>query len=336
MTKQRDLKRRIRERQAKTGEAYTTARLHLLGQGANGLGEPSAGRPTEAPQRVEAAVLKVGETTVRVRILGETDQVTVRISSYDAWKIVPGHIATILVGKRWSWRGDAYASGNIQGARVDIAKLGLDPLPLCGGDLDDVADWSEPYDDDDDPYTPLWKKFTAKPRPSFEFDPIAWGSLPGMDEEENPTCDAAELAKAGDYEAANDMLMDLLCKDLRCIDAHAHLGNWAFDSSPDKAIVHYEVGIGIGELSLRPGFDGLLLWGAIYNRPFLRCLHGYGLCLWRLGRVEEARQVFERILSLNPIDNQGVRACWGDVCKARTWVEMHRREEQAERGGGLH
>jgi hypothetical protein len=335
MTKQRELKRLIRERQAKTGEAYTTARLHVLGACANGLGD-AAEQPTEAPQRVEAVVLKVGETTARIRIVGETDQVTVRMSSYDAWSLVPGQIATVLVGRRWTWRGDPYASGSVEGARIDIPKLGLDPLALMGGHLDDVADWSEPYEDDDDPYTALWKKLTARPRPSFEFDPIAWGSMPGMDEEANPTCDAAELAEAGDYEGANEILIEVLGEELRCIDAHAHLGNWAFDHSPKKAVVHYEIGMGIGELSLPRGFDGLLLWGAIYNRPFLRCLHGYGLCLWRLGKFEEAQQVFERILSLNPNDNQGVRACWDDVRKGSTWDEMHRREEEAERGGGLH
>jgi hypothetical protein len=27
-------------------------------------------------------------------------------------------------------------------------------------------------------------------------------------------------------------------------------------------------------------FDGVLPWGQIDNRPFLRCMHGFGLCLW--------------------------------------------------------
>ena len=44
----------------------------------------------------------------------------------------------------------------------------------------------------------------------------------------------------------------------------------------------------IGELSVPASFDGLIVWGRIYDRPFLRCLHGYGLCLWRLGRAVEA------------------------------------------------
>ena len=36
-------------------------------------------------------------------------------------------------------------------------------------------------------------------------------------------------------------------------------------------------------------------------------MHGYGLCLWRLEQFEVAGSVFERMLWLNPSDNQGVR-----------------------------
>jgi hypothetical protein len=82
----------------------------------------------------------------------------------------------------------------------------------------------------------------------------------------------------------------------------------------------------IGELSLPQDFAGLLLWGHIYNRPFLRCLHGYGLCRWRMGQLPQAQQVFERILSLNPNDNQGIRFCWDDVRSGRSWDEMQARE----------
>ena len=66
-------------------------------------------------------------------------------------------------------------------------------------------------------------------------------------------------------------------------------------------------------------FDGLLPWGFIANRPFLRCLHGYGLCLWRLERVDEAKQVFERMLWLNPNDNQGARMLLADIEAKRPW-----------------
>ena len=44
------------------------------------------------------------------------------------------------------------------------------------------------------------------------------------------------------------------------------------------------------------------------------------------------------MLSLNPNDNQGVRFCWEDLRKGRTWEETQEREEAArtERRGGGH
>jgi tetratricopeptide (TPR) repeat protein len=283
--------------------------------------------PPTAPVRVDAAVLKVNAQSARVRILGEDGQVTFR--SPGVWDVVPGHVVTLVVEKRWTWHDDAYASGKIQDPRIDVEKLGLVPLPLDGGDLEDLRSAYEPYRSPD-PYAPLWRKLTAKRRARFEMDPIAWGTLPGIDADENPTCDAAELAAAGDCDGARELLMEVLCTDLRCIDAHAHLGNLEFERSPERAIVHYEIGMRIGELSLPSGFNGVLVWGRIYNRPFLRCLHGYGLCLWRLAKLPEAQQIFERILSLNPNDNQGIRFCWEDVRHGRSWEEMQERENAAD------
>ena len=82
--------------------------------------------------------------------------------------------------------------------------------------------------------------------------------------------------------------METLEADLRCLDAHAHFESMLFDRGPQRAITHYEIGKAIGELSLVEDFDGVLHWGMIDNRPFLRCLQGYGLCLWRLGRFSES------------------------------------------------
>ena len=316
MTAHRDLKRIIRERQTRTGESYTAARVHVMRDRAELLDLEDAGPRTAASGRVDAVVLKANRLSARVRLLEEKGQVTFR--SGDVWDIVPGQLVTLVIERRWTWRGDAYASGRIENPRVDVTKLGLEPLPLEGGELQDIRSYSEPFEPPD-PYAPLWKRLTAKPRASFEFDGIAWGALPGLDPEENPTCDAAELAEGGDLEGAQELLMDALGADLRCIDAHAHLGNLEFDRRPDRAMVHYEIGIRIGELSLPAGFDGLLDWSNIYNRPYLRCLHGYGLCLWRVERVAQAQRCFERILSLNPNDNQGVRFCWLDVANGRRW-----------------
>ena len=105
------------------------------------------------------------------------------------------------------------------------------------------------------------------------------------------------------------------------IDAHSHLGNFVFDHYPQDALRHYEVGLLIGELSLGKKFNGVLHWGTIDNRVFLRCLRGYGLCLWRLGRFDEALSIFNRILWLNPSDNQGVRFLLDEVRAKIAWED---------------
>jgi hypothetical protein len=77
----------------------------------------------------------------------------------------------------------------------------------------------------------------------------------------------------------------------------------------------------IGELSFAEGFDGVLPCGLIDNRPFLRCMHGYGIGLWRLRRFKEAAEIFRRMLMLNPMDNQGVRFLIDKATKKELWRE---------------
>jgi tetratricopeptide (TPR) repeat protein len=323
MTAFRDLKRIIRERQSKTGESYTAARVHVLRERAALLGAAPAQSAASEPERVEAVVLKVNRQSARVRIPGESGQLTFR--SGRIWHLAPGHLVTLAIDKRWTWKGDPYASGRAENPRIAVEQLGLEPLPLHGGELVNLRSGYEPFRRPD-PYAPMWRSLTARPRPDFEMDPIAWGEFPDVDFEDNLTCEAAELAGAGDAIGARELLMEALGIDLRCLDAHAHLGNLEVDYSPERAIVHYEIGVRIGELSLPDGFEGLLRWGHINNRPYLRCLHGYALCLWRLGQRARAEQAFEQILSLNPHDNQGVRFCWGDLRAGHAWEDAAERE----------
>lgn len=158
------------------------------------------------------------------------------------------------------------------------------------------------------------------PRPSFEMEQVIPGADPA-DWDDDPILQAAELRSVGRSAEAAKLLGGLTEADLRCLDAHAHLGNLDFDHFPEMAIRHYEVGTRIGELSLGRRFDGVLPWGRIDNRPFLRCLHGFALCLWRLGRTEEAIAAFERLLWLNPSDNQGVRLLLPQVRAGGAWEE---------------
>jgi len=269
-------------------------------------------------QPIELIILSVKERAARCRLPGTDRVISLRASRL--WDIVPGEIAVVKARKQWSYAGHPYLSGEIESARLDVAALGLTPLALKDEGEWDPKDeyWGEPIDE--------WAKpiIARGPRRAYEMEQVLPGRDPN-DFDSDPICESNDLKDAGDGAAARRILMELCQADLRCLDAHAHLGSFVFDRRPKDAIRHFEVGVRIGKLSLPPNFDGLLPWGFIDNRPFMRCLHGYGLCLWRLERFEEAEGVFDRMLWLNPSDNQGVRGLIDEV-RARTAWEV--REEE--------
>ena len=268
-------------------------------------------------KHVELVVLSVKERTARCHLLGSERVITLRASRL--WDVVPGEIATIKPRKQWRYAGHPYLSGGIESTRLDVAALGLVPLRLEEFGMWDPKEhyWGEA----DEPIDEWAKPIIAHgPRPEFEMEQVS----PGFDIDdpfEDPIIKSNELKDAGDLLGAKKILMELCQADLRSLDAHAHLGNFFFDSMPEKAIRHYEVGLRIGELSLGEDFDGVLHWGNIDNRPFLRCMHGYGLCLWRLEHFDAAESVFDRMLWLNPSDNQGVRFLIDDVRAGTAWEE---------------
>jgi uncharacterized protein with HEPN domain len=268
----------------------------------------------DAGKTVELAVISVKTNNARCRVLGSDLIITFRTR---VWDIVPGEIITAQPRKFWRYAGHPYLSGEIEFTRIEIPLLGLKPLLLTdfgmwnpldqywGEKGEPVAEWAKPI-------------IARGPRPEYEMEQVLPGDDPD-DPDSDPIIESNELQETGDYSGAYKILMELLESDLRCLDAHCHLGNLAFDHRPELAIKHYEVGVRIGELSLGEKFDGVLPWGLIDNRPFLRCLDGYGLCVWRLGRFEEAERVFERMLWLNPSDNQGARFLLDSVKDRKEW-----------------
>lgn len=169
-----------------------------------------------------------------------------------------------------------------------------DPQEHPRGEDGRIEDWLKPI-------------LAAGARPMYEMEQV----LPG-DDPENPDSDpileAVELHQAGEEAAARTLLLRVAERDPRCLDAHAHLGNMAFDRDAERALAHYATGVEIGRRALRPDFKGVLSWYLLDNRPFLRCLHGYALCLWRAGRFEDAERAVTELLWLNPSDNLGARS----------------------------
>jgi len=276
-------------------------------------------------KKVDLVVLAVKESAIRCKIVDSGIPITLRKVRFE----VEGEILTVNPSKIWTYRKTHYISGDIIAKRIDIAALKLKPL-----ELKNEWDWNPEehyWGEDGDKIEPYFESIIESGhRKSYEMEQV----LPGEDPEDfdcDPIIEASECHQCGDYKTAYKIMENILTTDLRCLDAHAHLGNWEFNHSDkdygwsdnpiEKAMKHYEVGVRIGELSLVEGFNGLLPWGRIDNRPFLRCLVGYGLSLWRLGEVEKAREVFIRMLWLNPTDNQGIRFLLADIDEGRTWYE---------------
>lgn len=266
---------------------------------------------------VELVALSIKERAARCRLLGSDRVITLRASRL--WEVVPGAIVTVKPRKQWRYAAHPYLSGEIQSTRIDAVALDLVPLGL-----EDMGMWDpkEHYWGEEDEPIEEWAKpiIVRGPRPMFEMEQV----LPGEDPDDpfdDPITQSNDLKDAGERAKAAKILMALCKADLRCLDAHSHLGNLVFDHNPQDAIRHYEVGLRIGELSLGNDFAGVLPWGHIDNRPFLRCMHGYGLCLWRLWRFEEAECVFDRMLWLNPSDNQGVRFIIDEVKAKTAWED---------------
>ena len=290
-----------------TAAASAAPRPHKVASEELVVGEP-----------VELVVLACKSNAIRCRLLGTSREVTLRTAVRDE---VPGSIITVTPKKQWAHARHPYLSGSISATRFEARALGLTPLALHErGDWDpDRHYWGE----EDEPIEDWAKPIRARgKRPMFELEQIVPGRDPDdFDLDSDPILEAAELRAGGDVAGAYELLMKLLAIDLRCLDAHAHLGNLEFDHNPRQALRHYEMGTAIGALSLGEDFDGVLAWGIIDNRPLLRCLHGAGLCAWRLGNAQAARAAFTKMLWLNPTDNQGARFNLADLEAGRTWKE---------------
>jgi tetratricopeptide (TPR) repeat protein len=87
-------------------------------------------------------------------------------------------------------------------------------------------------------------------------------------------------------------------------------GVYAEDTA--TALDRFEKGIEKGrerfEEQIKESGEGHGLWGYIEARDFMRLLEEKAKALVVLMRMEEAAEVYQEMLALNPIDNQGIRS----------------------------
>ena len=120
--------------------------------------------------------------------------------------------------------------------------------------------------------------------------------------------ESSELS-AADYIAK---LKAIVADSPDCLLGHSHLGDALLQAGKIRpALSAYEKGIALGEAAIPANYKGTLPWHELSNRPFLRALHGAALAQLRLKKHKPAISLMERMLSLNPDDNQGVRYLLG-------------------------
>ena len=250
---------------------------------------------------VDLVVLACKSNALRCRLLGSGREVTLRTAVRDE---IAGSIITVTPKKQWTHARHPYLSGDVSAVRIDASVLGLVPLALHRADGPHASAGLDVAGDG----RPVYRLAQATP---------AKDAAPS-----DLLLEAQDCIDARDYAEADELLHKVLALDLRHLDAHALLGERNLSSWPTLALHHFELGVAIGSLTVGEDFDGVLPWGFVENRPFLRCLHGVSRALLRCERREDAAAALRRLLRLDPADHLASGASLAAIEAGKTWREL--------------
>lgn len=130
-------------------------------------------------------------------------------------------------------------------------------------------------------------------------------------EPETPAEKAMQLvieAESAPERRARKLIRDALKLDPMCVDAYVLQGEMA--ESLEQAIKFYRQAVEVGEKALgQETFEqeSGYFWGLVETRPYMRALQTLASVLWVYGEVDESIAIYQKMLELNPGDNQGVR-----------------------------
>lgn len=129
---------------------------------------------------------------------------------------------------------------------------------------------------------------------------------------------AMDTCEAGDLEHAEILLLTILAECPNHIDTIHNLSLIYDEQGREiEAYVFCQAAVSVGLQAIPGQFEwsnSKLEWAWLENRPFMRAYDNLGL--WHLNncRYDDAIEIFERLLSVNPNDNQGIRyllpICW--------------------------
>lgn len=259
--------------------------------------EPEA--PSDALSRRDAAAVPRGRSLiVRTGISAELP--------------VAGEWFELHAEKTWRFGGTPYAKGEVVRCRLDLDAVPMPPLIAHQRDTWSLEEWLESRGLERDDLEPEYEALVSGgARREVELQDTLVMPFTPLELEEDPILEAIAWRELGDGFHAEKILSEMTRQELRCLDAHAHLGHQAMHrahAQPSwlrRAHRHYRVGVHLAERAL--GEDDVTSRGLLDNRPYLRCLHGLGLATWALGDMDEAARLFERLLRRDPDDGSGAR-----------------------------
>lgn len=122
-----------------------------------------------------------------------------------------------------------------------------------------------------------------------------------------------DLLEQGNEEEAGCHFFKSIEIDPTYADGYNHLANIVWRKRDwGQAESLYRKAISFAEPEIKNVRRGAF-WGTFESRPYMRALQGLGLTTWKQGRLEEAKDIFLKMLKLNVNDNQGVRYLIGPI-----------------------
>jgi hypothetical protein len=224
---------------------------------------------------------------------------------------VPGELFDLQVEHAWRFGHTDYLRGTVLRCWLDLDRVGVPPLGLQHHREWTLAAWLESQGLDEFDLEPAYDAVVLSgTRREVEIEQVLPDPLSPLELEEDAIYESIALREMGDSIRCEKILSELTRQDLRCIDAHAHLGNLYFEgfwgsADLERARRHYQVGVAIAERTLDP--SDVTAKGWLDNRPYIRVLHGLGLAAWALGDTKEAERLFDKLLMRDPSDGTGAR-----------------------------
>ena len=150
--------------------------------------------------------------------------------------------------------------------------------------------------------------------------------------------EALDLADGGRGEKSVRRMVEILRKHPRHIDALHHLA-LAYEKqgreAEYRALEREAARVALG--ALPKGFNwrnSRIVYGELGNRPFFRACHGLSLLMQAEGDEEGARQMWRKLLALNPNDNLGCRILLMDsLVQSKEWKKALSHAERHGDGG---